>query len=116
MTDDAWADLKEKGKEKFSDFKEDREVLENEDDLGHKYETVVESLTFTSELGEIKVKRETRPKILDKKAHYHKGAGKASVEYVFSEDEKTSMVEIYKKDDVTGEWHPLDIPAESFSL
>lgn len=115
MNDEKWHDLKGTIKEKAREYKEYIEDASREDDLGHKVPTKKEVLEFEVELGEFKVERTTRPVILDKKTHYHKGAGGADVEFVLSEDEFTHKVEIFKKDEY-GEWQPLDIPTERLSF
>lgn len=113
MDNERWWELKDRMNEKFKDVKEAHEEEVSEDDVGHKIVSKIETLEFTSPLGKIKIVRTTRPKIIDKKAHYHKGSGGAKVEYVLSTDEMTHKMDIYKKDDVTGEWRILDIPSDN---
>lgn len=115
MNDERWFELKEKLKEKFSDIKESAENTSHEDDVGNKIPEKKESLEFKSPLGELRIERVTHPKIIDKKAHYHKGSGGAKVEYVLSNEEVTHKMTIYKKDDF-GEWRPLEIPTENFGF
>jgi hypothetical protein len=117
MNDERWQDLKDKIEMRFGGFDYEVEELPIEDDLGHQIPQKVESLMFKSdEMGELKIERSSHPKIIDRKAHYHKGAGGADVEYVASEDEFTYKVAVFKKDDFTGEWKPLDLPAERLSF
>lgn len=116
MNDEKWADLKEKIETRFGSFDDGVEELFLEDDLGHKIPQTVESLEFNSEMGRLRIERTSHPKILERKAHYTKGAGGADLEYVTSEDEMTHKVAVYKKDDVTGQWNPLDLPAERLSF
>lgn len=116
MNDERWQDLKDKIEMKFGSFDSDTQELFIEDDLGHKIPQRIESLIFKSDLGELKIERTSHPKIIDRKAHYTKGAGGADVEYVTSEDEFSYKVTVYKKDEVTGQWGPLDLPAERLSF
>ncbi|MDD3480848.1 MAG: hypothetical protein PHW75_01295 [Patescibacteria group bacterium] len=117
MNDEKWHDLKERAKEKFSDLEVTEEIETREDDTGKKITTKIEKLQFTSPLGELRVERATRPKILDKKTHYHHGAGgqQADIEYVLSEDEEVHKITIFKKNE-TGEWEEMDLPAERISF
>jgi hypothetical protein len=115
MNDEKWGDLKIKLNETFSDVKETKDKEAREDDVGHKIESTIETLEFTSPMGELKVVRTSRPKILDKKSHFHKGAGAAKVEYILSEDEMHHEIKIFKKDD-TGEWQLMELPAEKLSF
>jgi hypothetical protein len=115
MNDERWGDLKEKLHNRFGEVIEEKRTEDHEDDVGHVTSIVFETLELNSELGHLKIERVTRPKILDKVAHYHKGAGVAKVEYVVSETEKSYKINVYKKDEA-GEWQPLDLPAERLSF
>jgi hypothetical protein len=116
MTDEKWIDLKVKLKEKFGGYEESITDEGGEDDMGHQIPAKVETLEFDSPLGHLRIARTTKPKILDKKTYYHKGAGGAQVEYILSNDEFTYRITVTKLDEVTGEWAALDLPADSFSL
>lgn len=115
MNDEKWYDLKEKVKEKFSDYQQSVLDTSREDDTGSQIPETTERLEFTSPLGEMRLERITHPKIIDKKAHYHKGSGGAKVEFILSPDEVTHKLNIYKKDE-TGEWRPLEVPAENLNF
>lgn len=115
MNDDKWGDLKIKIADKFSDLKEVTDSEEREDDVGNKIKSKIETLEFLSPLGELRIIRTSRPKIIDKKSHYHKGAGAAKVEYVLSEDEKHHEIKVMVKED-TGAWKELELPAEKISF
>lgn len=116
MNDEKWQDLKEKIDNRFGGFEEETEELFLEDDIGNKIPQRIETLEFKSDMGELRIERISHPKIVDRKAHYHKGAGGADVEYITSEDEFTYKINVYKKDDVTGEWKGLDLPAERLNF
>jgi hypothetical protein len=115
MSDEKWIDLKQKIKEKFGDFESHVEDTSREDDIGNKIPETTETVEFNSPLGELRLVRVSHPKIVDKKAHYHKGSGGAKVEFILSPDEMTHKLTIYKRDDM-GEWRPLEVPAENLSF
>jgi len=115
MNDERWGELKEKLSSRFGEITENRHEEEHEDDVGHTATTRFETIEFDSELGHLKIERVTRPKIIDKVAHYHKGAGVAKVEYIVSDTEKSYKLNVYKKDEA-GNWQPLDLPAERLSF
>jgi hypothetical protein len=116
MTDEKWIDLKVKLKEKFGDVVESTRDDTGEDDMGHRIPAKIETLEFDSPLGHLRISRTTRPKIIDKKTYYHKGAGGAQVEYILSEDEYSHKIDVSKLDDITGEYKPLELPPETFSF
>lgn len=115
MNDEKWYDLKTKIQDKFKDHVESVDYEEKEDGIGNIIKTKIETLEFMSPLGEMQIIRKSRPKILDKKSHYHKGAGAAKVEYILSKEEMHHQIEIFKKDD-TGEWVALELPPEKISF
>lgn len=116
MNDEKWGDLKEKVSEKFGHFDLDVQNGILEDDLGHKFPQKTEVLEFKSPLGELRIERVSHPKILEKKAHYHKGAGGAKLEFIVDENEYSHKMTISKRDEVTGNWLPLDVPADRLSF
>jgi len=68
----------------------------------------IETLTFQSPLGRIKLELVTRPVVLDKKivGGYRRAAGKAHYEYTYSDTEKSHRLTAYKE--VDGEWEEID--------
>lgn len=118
MNDEKWGNLKETLVEKFPDLKETKEDASSEDDLGNKIEGVKEILEFMSpDLGELRIERLTRPRIIDKKSHYSRTAmGKAQVEYVLDPEEKTHKITVYKKDEFSNDWQPMELPTERLSF
>lgn len=116
MTDDKWIDLKIKLKDKFGDVKETTTNETGEDDRGQQIPAKIETLEFKSPLGSLRITRTTRPKIIDKKTYYHKGAGGAQVEYVLSDDEYTHKLEVFKLDEASGEYKALSVPDDSLSF
>lgn len=115
MNDEKWSELKGTIKEKAKNYEESFFDATTEDDMGNKIPAKKEILEFEVELGKIKVERLTRPVILEKKSHYHKGSGGAKIEYVLSEDEFTHKIEIHKENGI-GEWEKLDLPTERLSF
>lgn len=117
MNDDQWEDLKENIRGKGIEINEKTEDAATFDDLENKIPGKKEILEFKTEIGKIKIERTSRPKILDKKAHYHKGAGgQAKLEYVLSPDEMSHKVDAFKWDEDLSEWSPLNIPTERLSF
>jgi hypothetical protein len=115
MNDEKWGDLKIKLEDNFGDLTVTKENLERQDDIGNTIKSTEETLEFTSPLGKLRVVRTSRPKIVDKISHYHKGAGAAKVEYVLSEDEMHHEIRVFKKGS-NEEWEPLELPAENLSF
>lgn len=115
MNDERWQDLKDKIEQRFGEFKTEKREEILEDDLGNKVPQKVEGLVFDSPLGKLKIERTTHRKILDRKAHYHKGAGGADIEFVVSEDENTNKIAVFKKDEF-GDWQAFDLPPEKISF
>lgn len=117
MKEETWSELKEKAREKFSDFKEEKREEVREDDVGNKINYSIEVLEFTSPLGKTKVERIVHPKIIDRKTHYHHGAGgaKAQVELITADDEFTSKIRVYKQDEF-GEWEELKISPDKINF
>lgn len=115
MNDDNWFDLKDKLRDRFGEVIGNISSETREDDVGHPLTTTTETLEFDSPMGRLKIERVSHPKIINKKAHYHKGAGVAKVELVLSEDEMSHRLNVYKKDEA-GEWQTLDLPAERLNF
>jgi len=110
MNDEKWSEIKDKIAEKYHDFESNLENDFIEDDLGNKIPQVIETLVFESLLGKTKLIRIKHPKIIEKKAHYHKGAGGAKVELVTDENDFSYKFEAYLLK--SGQWEKLDIPAD----
>ena len=116
MNDEKWQDLKDKVENRFGRFDEETREVSLEDDRGKQIPQRIETLEFTSDLGPLKIERISHPKIIDRIAHYHKGAGSADVELVTSEDEFTYKINVYKKNEVSGAWETFDLPAERLNF
>jgi len=70
----------------------------------------VESVEFEAPQGKMKIERIARPKIVDKKVLSTKRiGGKVAIDYVYSDDEKTHEVKLYRFDN--NEWREVDLTA-----
>lgn len=80
------------------------EPLEDRSDLTQKVQYVVfdrDGVTF-------KMERVTGPAIIDRKTHYHKGAGTANrIENIYDENDVSHRTNFYKKQG--SDWEPITI-------
>ncbi|MBU1203325.1 hypothetical protein KKH39_04775 [Patescibacteria group bacterium] len=100
MTKDRWKELKIQIRQTFG--------FENEyqEDLAP---GTVEVIEFSGPSGKMMVKFVTRPKVLDKKTSYSNRPGSAiTVDYVYSEDEFVSHLEIYQWQESSESWDKLN--------
>lgn len=112
MNDDKWEPLKEETKRKFKVLQEGSEDLLVETAEGLVKQGVSEFLIFESPVGRIKLARENRPVVLDKKFIYSHRAGQAArTEYKFSDSEFSHKLKVYKWDDDNDEWKEIDAAA-----
>lgn len=111
MSDEKWEDTVTQIDEKFG-IDEKTNIPDNlEDDFSNVFEGGKETIIFKGLLGKMKIERITHPLILNKKMHYHKGAGgTAKVEYEVSKTEKSHKLNPYLWDDITNDWKELDLP------
>lgn len=103
---------KEKWENLISDIKHKFEIEEHGskhlDEMGG---TDIEFIIFKSPLGRVKLEYIVKPVVLDKKTIYSQRIGsETSVEYVYSEDEKTARLAAYKWKD--NDW--VEINANNF--
>lgn len=109
MQDDKWEALKEELKRKFKVEDEHFEDLEVETADGIVKQGKAEVIIFPSPIGKVKLVRESRPVVLDKKEFYSHQQGKAArIEYVFSETEFFHKIKAYKWDDYNDDWKEID--------
>jgi len=109
MQDDKWEGLKEELHRKFQVEDEHFEDLVVETADGPVVSGKVEVLIFPTPLGRIKLTRESKPVVLDKKEFYSHQQGKAArVEYTFSETEFSHKIKAYKWNDDNEEWKEID--------
>jgi hypothetical protein len=107
MTPEKWQNL-------IGDIKDKFEVEEhNSQHLDEHGGTDIEFIIFKSPLGRIKLEFVTKPLVLEKKTFYSQRIGsETTVEYVYSQDEKTYKLLAYKWDENQNDWVKID--AESF--
>ena len=69
----------------------------------------VEVLIFFTPIGKVKLTRESKPVVLDKKEFYSHQQGKAArIEYKFSDTEFSHKIKAYKWDDDNDNWKEID--------
>jgi len=108
MDNDRWVQLKENIKKKFQVEEETTEDLIMETGGGPVKQGERNILIVETPVGKIKLAREIRPLVLDKKFLYtHRAGDTARTEYTFSETEKTYKLKIYKWDEDEEEWDEL---------
>ncbi|MBI4363239.1 MAG: hypothetical protein HY545_00115, partial [Candidatus Doudnabacteria bacterium] len=97
MENDKWEGLKEETKRKFKVLKEGAEDLLVETAEGLTKQGIVEFIIFESPMGRLKLVRENRPVVVDKKFIYSHRAGQAArTEYKFSDSEFSHKLRVYK--------------------
>ena len=100
MTKERWQEIKKTIKDKFS-IKE-----EYEEDLNP---GLAEVLEFEGPLGLVKAKFVERPKLLDKKTNYSNRIGSdVKVDYIYSETENVSHLELFLWSAEEDDWQKLD--------
>lgn len=110
MNDTRWENLIFMIEEKFGIAKRDKGPVEvSQDSKGESIMGEVESIEFKGPNGQMKIERVGRPKIIDKKVLSTKRiGGKVAVDYVYSGEEKTYAVKLYRQDE-KGEWQEVDL-------
>lgn len=112
MQDDKWEALKEELHRKFKVEDEHFEDLEVETADGPVKQGKAEVIIFPTPMGKVKLVRESRPVVLDKKLFYSHQQGKAArTEYTFSDTEFSHKIKAYKWDDDNDDWKEIDAAA-----
>ncbi len=112
MQDDKWEALKEELHRKFKVEDEHFEDLIVHTSDGDVIGGKIEVLVFPTPMGKVKLTRESRPVVLDKKIIYSHQQGKSGrAEYEFSDTEFTHKIKAYKWDDDFDEWKEMDAAA-----
>lgn len=110
MNDEKWFDLIDEIKENFKIIDHHKENFEIKDDFGVRGYGVREVVVFLRNGQKMKIEREKRPIILDKKIHYVKTKGTGGmIELVLSQDETISKVHLYIFDEINKNWKELDL-------
>ena len=98
MNPSKWENLIFLAEEKFGidkKYKEDFEVAELS--TGEKIMGQRQMVEFQSPLGRIKLEKNSRPKVIDKKVlHTKRIGGRVAVDFVYSEEEKVENLKIYR--------------------
>lgn len=109
MDNDKWEALKEELKRKFKVEDEHFEDLIVHSADGPIVAGKAEVLIFPTPMGKVKLARESKPVVLDKREIYSHQQGKsARTEYTFSETEFSHKIKAYKWDDDNEEWKEID--------
>lgn len=110
MTDAKWENLIFMIEEKFGIAKRNKESIEiSQNSKGESIMGEIESIEFKTPNGQMKIERIGRPKIIDKKVLSTKRiGGKVAVDYIYSEDEKSYKVKLYRQVE-GGEWQEVDL-------
>jgi len=102
MNDEKWEQLVENLQSKFTVIEHNTEDIEAE-----KYTQTNDVIVFDTDAGRIRLIRETKPVLLEKKQFYsHRPGDTARTEYVFSDNEKSYKLRVYKENDY-GEWDEI---------
>ena len=108
MDNDRWEQLKENIRRKFKVLEEKTEDLIMDTADGEIKQGEQEILDVMTPVGKIRLAREVRPRVLEKKYRYsHRAGDSAQTEYKFSKTEKTYKLKIYKWDEDEEEWEEL---------
>jgi hypothetical protein len=114
MDDNRWEDLILELNRKFKVEEERFEDLIMQTQDGPVKQGQAEVLIFETPMGKIKLVRESKPIVLDKKEHYSHQQGKtARIEYKFSDSEFSHKMKAYKWSDDEDDW--VEMNAEAFS-
>lgn len=125
MENDKWEGLKEELNRKFKILEQKTEDILGETADGLVKQGVAEVIIFEGPAGKMKLVRENRPVVLDKKFIYSHRAGQAArTEYTFSDTEFSHKLRVFKwdpdasvgagedEDEDEDEWKEID--AQSF--
>ncbi len=74
-----------------------------------------EFIEFESPLGKMKLEKNTRPKVIDKKVlHTKRIGGRVAVDYIYSPEESISEIKVYQWDKQNNFWREVDLRAFNF--
>jgi hypothetical protein len=112
MQDEQWEQLKENLKGKFTIESESQEDLLAQTQDGIVKQGQADVLVVETPLGKIKLVRENRPVVLDKKFIYSHRAGQAArTEYTYSDTEFSHKLKVYLWSDKDDDWKEIDASA-----
>jgi len=108
MNDERWYNLTESIREKFGILEEKTEPIEMEVGGGQKVKRgKKEIIIFNGASGKMKLEREIKPIVLEKKLHYHRRKDDARAEYIFSPDEFSYNLNAYRWDETLAHWEKI---------
>jgi hypothetical protein len=103
MTIEKWQSIKGNIKDKFPVEDEGKSHIEEEGGVD------IEYIIFNGPLGKMRLEFIVQPVILDKKTTYSKRIGsETKVDYVYSENEKSTLLKAYKWDETQEEWVEIE--------
>lgn len=110
MQDEKWQDI-------LAKIKDNYEVLETDTEDLDPGPGQVEYIIFNGPLGKMRLERITKPVVLEKKGIGSRRIGsQATVEYKYSDTEKTHRFTAYKWEDDQDDWVEMDAGPSSFSF
>ncbi len=109
MTTEKWQQIVGNIKDNFKVEEGGKESLEDEGG------TEVDFIIFQGPLGRMKLEFISKPVVLDRKTKYSNRVGAETVvEYVYSSDEKSHKLKVYKWDEAVNDWTEME--AKNFNL
>ena len=112
MNDDKWDETKDNIRNKFEILDERIEDVIYEDRVTNKERKIGDRdiLEFMTPTGRMKIEREKKLVVIDKKHHYHKARADAVSQLIFSENEYSDRIQVFKKD--LDEWELVEMRGE----
>lgn len=106
MNPNKWQEIVFKIEEKFGiDSRRTEDFIVAEQHSGEKIIGQKEIIEFKGPLGKIRLEKISQPKVIDKKVLSSKRiGGRAAVDYVYSDEDKSEFIKIYKWDDSISQW------------
>jgi len=100
----------ERWKETIGRIKDNFEVLdEGFDHIEDEGGIDIEFIEFAGPLGKMRLEFITKPIVLDKKTSYTRRIGsETNVQYVYSDTDKSSRLDVYKLNEDSGEWEEIE--------
>ena len=109
MQPDRWKDILGNVKDNFEVEEDGNYHLDEEGGID------AEFIIFKGPLGRMKLEYITKPVVLDKKVTFSNRIGSQSeVKYIYSEEEKSNKLKVYKWDEAQDDW--LEMEAKNFNL
>lgn len=103
MTPEKWQKIVDNAKDKFNISNEDSIHLEEEGGIDIKF------IEFEGPLGRMRLEYIVKPVILDKKTIYTRRIGsETKVDYIYSENEKSHQLIVYKWNDREEDWEEIE--------